>query len=75
MRDATYLKFQSVAVTGFAFTHSTSASYLPFRSQIHAEVRAISQCARIGQSVAGATIYVTLAPCVDCFLAIVASGA
>ena len=44
------------------------------KREVHAEVRAISQCARAGIRTAGACIYITMPPCVDCFLAIVAAG-
>jgi dCMP deaminase len=44
------------------------------RRELHAEARAISQCGRYGISTTGATIYITMPPCVDCFLVIAASG-
>jgi dCMP deaminase len=44
------------------------------QSTIHSEVNAITDCARRGVSLDGATIYVTHYPCINCFKAIVASG-
>lgn len=44
------------------------------KREVHAEVRAIAQCARAGVRTAGTCIYITMPPCVDCFLAIVAAG-
>jgi dCMP deaminase len=41
---------------------------------IHAECNAILKCARLGNSVEGATLYVTLSPCFECSKMIVQSG-
>lgn len=41
---------------------------------IHAEVNAISQAARFGQSVLGASLYVNTFPCWPCFKILAASG-
>lgn len=41
---------------------------------VHSEMNAITDCARRGISVDGATIYITHYPCLNCFRAIVASG-
>lgn len=41
---------------------------------IHAEVNAITQAARYGISIDGASIYQTHSPCLDCFKVIAASG-
>lgn len=41
---------------------------------IHAEVNAITQAAKHGVSIDGATIYVTASPCINCFKAICQAG-
>lgn len=41
---------------------------------IHAEANAIAQAARNGASVEGATIYLTISPCYDCFKMMINSG-
>jgi len=40
----------------------------------HAEANALAFAARQGISVAGATLYVTLAPCIDCARLLIAAG-
>ena len=44
------------------------------QSTIHSEVNAITDCARRGVSLDGATIYITHYPCINCFKTIVACG-
>lgn len=46
---------------------------LPSRA-IHAEANAIAQAAQHGVATAGATIYVTLAPCLSCLKLIISAG-
>ncbi|MEN9215402.1 MAG: dCMP deaminase family protein [Gloeomargarita sp. DG02_4_bins_56] len=46
---------------------------LPSRA-IHAEANAIAQAARHGIATEGATIYVTLAPCLSCLKLIISAG-
>lgn len=41
---------------------------------IHAEVNAIAQCSKYGQSTKGADIYITTYPCINCMKVIIASG-
>ena len=41
---------------------------------LHAELNAISKCAALGHSTAGATMFVTLSPCINCALLILQSG-
>lgn len=41
---------------------------------VHAEMNAILQCAKVGVSCEGATLYVTTFPCVNCMKAIINSG-
>jgi dCMP deaminase len=41
---------------------------------IHAEVNAIAKAAKLGHSTDGATLFVTLSPCVNCALIILQSG-
>ena len=41
---------------------------------IHAEANAVAQAARNGTSVEGATIYLTVSPCYDCFKMIINAG-
>jgi len=41
---------------------------------IHAEMNCILKCAKLGKSVAGATLYLTHNPCQECAKSIVASG-
>lgn len=40
----------------------------------HAEVNAISQCCKYGQTTKGAYIYITTYPCINCMKLIIASG-
>lgn len=42
--------------------------------EVHAEINAIAFAARFGISTEGATIYVTVAPCVHCAKAIIQAG-
>jgi dCMP deaminase len=44
------------------------------QSIIHSEVNALSDCAKRGASLAGAKIYVTHYPCINCFRSIAACG-
>lgn len=44
------------------------------QSTIHSEVNAITDCARRGVCLDGASIYITHYPCINCFKTIVASG-
>lgn len=44
------------------------------QSIIHSEVNAIADCAKRGTSLAGAKIYVTHYPCINCFRSIAACG-
>jgi deoxycytidylate deaminase len=53
---------------------TNSALYTPGASDVHAEVNAIASCARRGVATAGATIYITMPPCAQCFTAIQAAG-
>ena len=41
---------------------------------VHAEVNSIIQAARLGKSTEGATLYLTISPCYDCFKMIVNAG-
>jgi len=41
---------------------------------LHAEANAITKCAKSDNSCEGSTIYVTLAPCIDCAKMIIQSG-
>ena len=41
---------------------------------LHAELNAIAKCAELGHSTAGATMFVTLSPCINCALLILQSG-
>ncbi|ACB49738.1 putative cytidine/deoxycytidylate deaminase [Crocosphaera subtropica ATCC 51142] len=50
-----------------------SSSSLPSRA-IHAEANAIAQAAKYGISTHGASIYVTLEPCVSCLKLIISAG-
>jgi deoxycytidylate deaminase len=43
-------------------------------SDTHAEVNAIAQCARRGVPTAGATAYITMPPCRNCFMLLIAAG-
>jgi len=44
------------------------------QSTIHSEINAITDCARRGVSLDGATIYITHYPCINCFKTIAACG-
>lgn len=50
-----------------------SKAVLPSRA-IHAEANAIAQAAKQGISIDGATIYVTLEPCLNCLKLLIACG-
>nr|MDJ0510274.1 dCMP deaminase family protein [Crocosphaera sp.] len=50
-----------------------ASSSLPSRA-VHAEANAIAQAAKHGISTDGATIYVTLEPCVSCLKLIISAG-
>ena len=41
---------------------------------VHAELNAIAKCAELGHSTSGATMFVTLSPCINCALLILQSG-
>jgi dCMP deaminase len=41
---------------------------------VHAEINALAKVARSNSSTEGATLYVTLSPCLNCALSIVSSG-
>ena len=41
---------------------------------LHAELNAIAKCAELGHPTAGATMFVTLSPCINCALLILQSG-
>lgn len=43
-------------------------------STVHAEVNAITDCAKRGVSVSNSQIYITHFPCIHCFKSIIASG-
>jgi len=51
----------------------TASNTLPSRA-VHAEANAIAQAARHGISTDGATIYVTLEPCIACLKLIISAG-
>jgi len=46
----------------------------PCTNTVHAEINAIAFAARYGISVEGATLYTTLAPCLNCSKAMINSG-
>eukprot|EP00802_Teleaulax_amphioxeia_P025383 Tamp_26227.p1 GENE.Tamp_26227~~Tamp_26227.p1 ORF type:complete len:243 (-),score=32.56 Tamp_26227:93-821(-) len=48
--------------------------FQPYASDVHAEVNAVSGCARNGRSTAGATAYITMPPCKQCFMVLQAAG-
>lgn len=53
--------------------HNCAESKLPSRA-VHAEANAIAQAARHGIATDGATIYVTLEPCLSCLKLIISAG-
>lgn len=53
--------------------HNCAESKLPSRA-VHAESNAIAQAARHGIATDGATIYVTLEPCLSCLKLIISAG-
>ncbi len=53
--------------------HNCVESKLPSRA-VHAEANAIAQAARHGIATDGATIYVTLEPCLSCLKLIISAG-
>lgn len=61
---------------GFCYPELLSCgngSILPSRA-IHAEANAIAQAAKHGSQINGATIYITLEPCLSCLKLIIAAG-
>jgi dCMP deaminase len=48
--------------------------YGRYRSDLHAEAAAVSDCARRGEKLEGCTLYVTRAPCPRCHCLIAAAG-
>ena len=48
--------------------------FQPYASDVHAEVNAVSACARCGQAMAGATAYITMPPCKHCFMVLQGAG-
>lgn len=61
---------------GFCYpglTSCDSSSSLPSRA-VHAEANAIAQAARHGISTQGASIYVTLEPCLSCLKLVISAG-
>lgn len=61
---------------GFCYpglSNCAASQVLPSRS-IHAEANAIAQAAKHGINTAGATIYVTLEPCISCLKLIISAG-
>ena len=48
--------------------------YQPTSSDVHAEVTAISRCAKTGTSTMGCTAYITMPPCKNCLGALVMAG-
>ena len=53
--------------------HNCAESKLPSRA-VHAEANAIAQAARHGIATDGATIYITLEPCLSCLKLIISAG-
>ena len=45
-----------------------------YASDVHAEVNAVSACARSGVATEGATAYITMPPCKHCFMVLQAAG-
>jgi dCMP deaminase len=50
------------------------ALYGEFRSDVHAEAAAVSDCARRGVALGGSAIYVTRAPCPKCYKLVAVAG-
>jgi len=48
--------------------------FQPYASDVHAEINAVSGCARHGRAMAGATAYITMPPCKHCFIVLQAAG-
>ena len=48
--------------------------FQPYASDVHAEVNAVSGCARHGLATAGSTAYITMPPCKHCFMVLQAAG-
>lgn len=44
------------------------------KREIHAEMNAILQAAKVGTKIEGGTLYVSISPCMDCAKAIIVSG-
>ena len=54
--------------------HEEDGKLVSNKEVIHAESNAITKCAKWGGRTDGATIYVTLSPCIDCAKLIVQAG-
>lgn len=63
-------------ITGTYLKHEYRQAHSEWSSQneIHAELNSILYAARNGLAIEGATMYVTLSPCIDCAKAIAQSG-
>lgn len=57
-----------------AISDSMIGEITEYGRMVHAEMNAISDAARLGRSVRGATVYVTTFPCHNCAKHIIASG-
>ncbi|UGL60066.1 dCMP deaminase [Escherichia phage vB_EcoM_RZ] len=68
------VRFSQVDRFVLAKAHREEHSAWSKNNEIHAELNAILFAARMGSSIEGATMYVTLSPCPDCAKAISQSG-
>lgn len=55
-------------------TNFNAGEHIEFSTAIHAEARAIAQCAKSGNALAGAEIFVTTFPCPNCAKLVAESG-
>lgn len=55
-------------------TKDADGNVVTVKECLHAETNAIAKCAMYGASTKGATLYVTLSPCIDCAKLIIQTG-
>jgi len=71
----TDLSFKQSAITNVAVAGKIiDSEFITKPEVIHAEINAIAKAARQGISIKGATMYVSISPCIECAKLIIQSG-